>query len=388
MNTLRVLSWSKGVQITVTAITISFGAIAGMQLSGSSAFGTVPQTIVLFGSLLTTMPASLFMGWIGRKPVFVLGALLGAAGAACAMLAIYINNFALLCAGCGLVGVYQAISQYYRFAATEGVVRSEAPRAVAHIFAAGLIAAIIGPLIGIYVQPWFVPFAIAGPWAAVTVMLLLNAVGFAVWSDAPIPPGIKGGRRVREIVCDFNFIKAALLGSGCQAIMSYVMTATPLAVVGCGLSPTNAAEVIQWHLVAMYAPAYVLKYTQLGKRPGLTVTIGCCSLVGCLIVLAAGASLVNFLLGLILLGIGWNFAYVGATTLLVTGLPATDQVTAQGSAELMDRVASTAFAATAGIVYSVLGWSFVLLTALVPLAVIVSVAVVGSQRLFAGPTRF
>lgn len=375
MTPLRLLAWSKGVQITVTSIVLAFGAVAGVQLTGV-VWGTVPQTIVLATAGVATVPISLLMRRFGRASVFGVGAAFGTVGALLSMMAVIAGSFFLLCAGSFAFGIYQSTAQYHRFAAAEAVPVNEKGRAIAHIMAAGCIAALVGPWIGSHAQPLFAPFVIAGPFAAIALMLLLNMIGFAFWRSAPIALASLG-RSTSAIIRDRGFIQAATLGACCQAVMSYVMTATPLAVVGCGLTTSDAAIVVQWHLLAMYAPSYVLKYTALGRSPAATVWLGCGAFLLSLVVLL-DATMTSFVAGLILLGVGWNFTHVGATTLLVTSLPAEDQSRAQGANEQIIWATSAASAILSGLSYALLGWQMMLMMAMLPLGMVI-IMVIGKR---------
>jgi len=183
---------------------------------------------------------------------------------------------------------------------------------------------------------------------------------------------------VRAVLLDRNFLSAAALGAGCQFLMSYLMVATPLAVVGCGLTASTAAMVIQWHLVSMYAPSYLLNYTPLGRRTPVIVGTGCLALVACVAVLASGNAATTFVAGLVLLGVGWNFTNVGATVMLATSIPAADEHTAQGANELALWSASAAGSALSGAVYASHAWQGVLATAFVA-ATVLSVAMLGAM---------
>jgi hypothetical protein len=296
----------------------------------------------------------------------------GCLGAGLIIVAILIHSFGLLCLGCVGLGIYHAGAQYYSFAATEGV--TDKTRAVAHILAAGVIGAIVGPMLASWSQSLTVSIFI-GPFLISTCMLGINACAFFLWHGVPAVVSEEiTGRPLGQIVYERSFIQAATLSVCAYGIMSYIMTASPLAVVMCGLTSSNAASVIQWHLAAMYAPAYALKYTRLGDIPSAILTIGCVALAACVAVLLAGNTLAYFIAGLVLLGIGWNFVTTCATTMLVNGLPAEDQSRAQGANELMSWGANGVAAGLSGIVFGTAGWNLVLLSAMAPLILVIGVS--------------
>jgi hypothetical protein len=245
----------------------------------------------------------------------------------------------------------------------ESVPGDAKPKAIARIMTAGVLAAVFGPTLAIWAQFWLPPLAV-GPFALIAVVLLVNAVAFVRWLNTGASTvAVTTGRPISAFLRDAGFLRAASLAAGSNAIMAIVMVAAPLAIVGCSMTPTNAASVVQWHLVAMYAPAYVVSYTPLGRSTNATVALGCAALVACLLVLASGNDLADFLVGLALLGVGWNFTYVGATAALTTNVPAVDQPGAQGLNELILWIVTAAVTAASGLIYAV-GWHMVLLFAL------------------------
>ena len=234
------------------------------------------------------------------------------------------------------IGFYHAFAQYYRFSAAGAVRDTEKGQAISTVLVGGILAAFLGPVIASFSQELFPPFIFIGPFVVLGVILALNAGLFAAVRDMPAATADpdRPGRTAGRIVTDPNFVIACSLASFSHLMMSYLMTATPIAVVGCGFPPAAAAQVVQWHLVAMFSPSLVLKFIDIDRYLWRIVELGCCFLMGTLLILLGGQRLIDFSLGLVFLGFGWSFVYVGASTLLVTTLPQADQSKAQMINEL------------------------------------------------------
>ncbi|GEO41458.1 MFS transporter [Skermanella aerolata] len=376
------LSGSKMAQILVTSITVSFVGIVGGDLAGDAAYGTVPMMVVLLSAGLITLPASLLLARFGHRRNYVLSNLTGSAGSLAVALAIPWHSFPLLCLGCVAIGFYHAFAQYYRFSAAGAVRDTEKGQAISTVLVGGILAAFLGPVIASFSQEMFPPFIFIGPFVVLGGILALNAGLFAAVRDAPatVADPDRPGRTAGRIVRDPNFVIACSLASFSHLMMSYLMTATPIAVVGCGFPPDAAAQVVQWHLVAMFSPSLVLKFIDIDRHLWRIVGLGCCFLMGSLLILLGGQRLIDFNLGLVFLGFGWSFVYVGASTLLVTTLPQADQSKAQMINELFIWAASAAAAGASGWVLAVIGWFHLVVLGCIPIAVMACLAIAASRR--------
>ena len=202
--------------------------------------------------------------------------------------------------GCVAIGFYHAFAQYYRFSAANAVIDAEKGQAISTVLVGGILAAFLGPVFASFSQDFFPPFIFIGPFVLLGAILALNAVLFITAGDAAAPAaaGIdQPGRTNSQIMRDPNFIIACSLAVFSHIMMSYLMTATPIAVVGCGFEPNAAAQVVQWHLVAMYSPSLILKFIDIDRHLWRIVTLGCLFLTASVLMLLSGEQLINFNLG-------------------------------------------------------------------------------------------
>lgn len=318
-------------------IMISFGPLAGAMLAANPAYATLPITVMLTSSMISAAPCSLLTGRIGRRPGFLIGVLFGAMGGALAATAIVVNSFALLLFAAALTGVYQATQQLFRFAATDTGPEHFKPRAIAWVLAGGLAAAFLGPWVASTFRDALAPFALAGAFAAVVGVNLVGALPL-LFLDIPRPPrrseregeSAPKGRPLREILTQPVTQVAILCGMVTYALMSLVMTSTSTAMVGCGLSVDDAGSVIGAHVFAMFAPSFFTG--GLINRFGhiRVIAVGLALMAGCGIVALGGLELERFYFALVLLGVGWNFGFIGATSLLATSHAPEERATIQG----------------------------------------------------------
>ena len=368
---LKVLFASRGLQIFGTSVMVTFSGLVGAQLAPTTTLSTFPMTVMLVSMGVTTVPASFCIARLGGRKAFGWAGMLGAAGATIAALSAWLGSFVGFCVGSALLGAYQASAQYYRYAAADVVQSKDKPHAVSSVLAGGVTGAIGGPFISLWSQEWFAPGLYIGPFFALALLLLINAmVLFRVQALARVsrrsPTG--NGRSMSLLLRDPAFLRAASLAAGAYAVMSHVMTAAPLAIVACGHGAGVASSGIQWHLVAMFAPSFATGFLQ--QRFGLKslASAGCLGLLASLALFATGNGIFNFVVGLILLGVGWNFLYFSGTMLVVSAMPPEDQVKAQAATELAVLGSAAVTSGLAGVVFAAAGWMFVLASALVMLA--------------------
>ncbi len=298
------------------------GGLAGQQLAPNACLATLPISLIVFGSMTTAPWLSPVMQKIGRKPGFMLGALGGMAGAAVSAWAISIENFWLFVVGAYLTGVYMSAHGFYRFAAADTASESFRPKAISYVMAGGLLAAIIGPQIVAWITTDNPDATVMRFLPVYLVSIGLNLGGILLFTllDIPrLPPAPEGaprGRSRRELITTPRIAVAVIVAMVSYALMNLVMTSTPLAVVGCGFGVPDASRVVTGHVLAMYVPSFFTGH--LIARFGAERIMG----IGLMILASAGAvalqgvELGNFFVALILLGIGWNFGFIGATTML------------------------------------------------------------------------
>lgn len=309
------------------------GGLAGQSLAPNPCFSTLPLSMIVLGSVLSAQPMSEFMAAKGRRAGFILSTVAGGIGAAIAAYALYIGSFALFMAGSALTGVYMSAQGFYRFAATDGASPEFQPKAISYVMAGGLAAAIIGPqLVKFTAQAMVVPFM--ATYLAIIVINLLGPILFA-FLDIPAPGRrAKGvahpGRSRRELLKDPVIAVAMICGMVSYALMNLVMTSTPLAVVGCGFEAGDAANIVSAHVLAMYIPSFFTGHliARFGKE--MIVGIGLVILAASGAVAMSGVEIEKFFLALMLLGLGWNFGFIGSTAMLASAHTADERGHVQG----------------------------------------------------------
>jgi MFS family permease len=338
---------------------IAVNGLAGLALAPSPLWATLPVTTYIAGSALMTVPASFAMGRYGRRAGFIAGGVLALAGALVAVAAMQVGSFVLLCAATVLFGFNNAFGQYLRFAAAD-VADAYDPslkeRAISWVLAGGLAGGIVGPELAKLTQQTLA-VAYAGSYAALAAVAL---VALAVASRLHIPAShataAGPARPLREIAAQPEFVVAVLVGAISYGAMNLLMTATPLAMKVCGFGFPDSAEVIKWHVVAMFAPGFFTG--SLVRRFGVPrVAMAGCLLMGATILIAhAGLTYWHFWAALVTLGLGWNFMFTGATTLLTRSYHAPEKAKVQGVNDLAVFVTMITSSAASGALLSATGW--------------------------------
>ncbi|MEM6407817.1 MAG: MFS transporter [Pseudomonadota bacterium] len=320
-----------GAQMPMIFVT---GGLAGNMLSTNPCLATLPISMIVFGSMTTAPWLSPYMQCNGRKSGFILGALAGAAGAALAAFGLYIGSFLMLLVGSYLTGIYMSAQGFYRFAATDMASDAYKPKAISYVMAGGLLSAILGPQLNKGVmEAWMVPFF--GTYAAVIVLNLLGLFLFFALDlpdrvSAQVTRGAAAARSKLALLKDPRIGVAVICAMVSYALMNLVMTSTPLAVVGCGFTNDNANDIVSAHVLAMFAPSFFTGH--LIARFGVEKIIGAGLVILALAggVALAGVELFHFFGALILLGLGWNFGFIGATTLLASSHSVAERGRVQG----------------------------------------------------------
>ncbi len=330
---VAVLAFANAVLGSQLAINIIVAGLAGALLAENPSLATLPISILVVGSLLAAPVVSLFMGRYGRRAGFLVGALAGGSGGVLCARALFVGSFELFLAGSVLLGIYQASQGFLRFAAADTGSEGFKPKAISWVFAGGLLSALIGPEIVRLTSAAFTTVPYAGAYLAV---IALNVVGaLCLWFlDIPRPARAAGttdtGRPLAVIARQPVFIIAVLSAMVGFASMSLVMTSTPLALVGHGFTSDHAADVVRWHILAMFAPSFFTGslIVRFGRLP--VITAGLLLLGVCGVIALSGVDLRHFYLALVALGVGWNLAFIGATSLLGTTHTHAEQAKVQG----------------------------------------------------------
>jgi len=294
------------------------GGLAGLMMAPSPALATIPISLIVFGSMTTAPWLSWVMQRYGRKVGFFAGAFGGGLGAALAAFGLWIDSFPIFLAGSYFTGIYMSAQGFYRFAATDTASEGYRPKAISYVMAGGLLSAFIGPqLVKATSEGLVVPFV--GTYLAVLVINLVGSSLFAFLDlPRPAPPAADAprGRSRSEMLRDPRIVVAMICGAVSYALMNLMMTSTPLAGVGCGFTTGNAADVVSAHVIAMFAPSFFTGH--LIARFGSTkiVATGLALLGAAGAVALTGVELFQFFGALVLLGISWNFGFIGATAML------------------------------------------------------------------------
>jgi MFS family permease len=304
-----------GAQMSIIFI---IGGLAGQILAPNPCIATLPLSMIVLGSALTARPLARLMQYRGRRAGFLLSILAGGIGAALAATGLWLSSFWLFMAGSLLTGIYMSAQGFYRFAATDMATADFAPKAISWVMAGGLASAIIGPaIVRLTSDLTAIPFL-----ASYMAVIGLNLVGPMLFAFLEIPTPaapIKGapeGRPLGELLREPAILVAMICAMVSYALMNLVMTSTPLAVVGCGYRAENAADIVSAHVLAMFAPSFFTGHliARFGTAP--IVGLGLAILAGAGAVALSGVQLGHFFGALILLGLGWNFSFIGATAML------------------------------------------------------------------------
>lgn len=365
---IGILFWAQAVLGAQLPAHIILGGLAGALLAENDAFATLPVSIMLMGSMTGAPLLSALMQRWGRRPGFLLAALCGASGAALAAEAIIAKEFWLLCTGTFLCGIYMAGNNFYRFAAGDLATPEFRPKSISFVMAGGLVAALLGPEIVRWTSDWLEPIPYAGTYRA---LILLNLVGVIPLLALQIPPpprkraGTPGAARsVGELLSQRRVAIPVLCAMVSYAMMSMVMTATPLAMIACGFVTDDAAGVVQVHVLAMFLPSFFTGHliARFGAPVIVATGLGC--LLCAALVALSGIEIVHFTGALILLGLGWNFGFIGATSMLAAAHTPEERGRVQGMNDFLVMGLVTAASFSAGALLAGIGWEAVNLAVL------------------------
>lgn len=302
------------------SIVIASGSLVGASMLGADkSLATLPVSCFVLGTAFGTLPAGAVMQRYGRRVGFVGSSLLGILAGLLSAHAIFAADFLLFCLGTMGSGVVSAFAHQYRFAAADTASDAYKPKAISLVLAGGVAAGIVGPQTVINTADLFDPVMFAGTYVAQAALALVSLciVAFVSIPRPPRGPEARGERRpLATIMAQPRFVVAAACAITSYALMSLVMTATPLAMIACGHSQTDAAHAIQWHVLAMFGPSFFTGHLIARFGRERIVILGLALLAGCAAVALAGIEVAHFWIALVLLGLGWNFGFIGATAML------------------------------------------------------------------------
>jgi MFS family permease len=342
-------------------LSFSVGALAGYQLLGADkSLATAPLTGFNIGVALGAVAVALAARFLGRKAGFILGALLCSTGGALAAVALFRMDFWLFALGLMLIGLAGGFTQKIRFAAADASPSFYKPKAISWILAGGVVSAIVGPQLAIFGKDVLAPVTFAGTFIALVPLGLLAAgiLCFLKLPELKQTVSSAPARPLFEIIATRRFITGMICGIGSYSLMTFMMTGAPLAmVIGCGFPSELATLGIQWHVLAMFGPSFFtgVLITRFGAEK--VVAAGLVILMACAIVAHMGVELWNFWLALILLGAGWNFGFIGATSIVSSSYRPHEADKVQGFHDiiLFSTVAVSSF--SSGQVFTAWGWS-------------------------------
>lgn len=321
------------------------GGLAGAMLAGNPCFATLPISLIVFGSMTTAPWMSPLMQRKGRRFGFFVGAIGGAIGAAIAAYGLFIDSFAFLLLGSYFTGIYMSAQGFYRFAAADSASEEFRPKAISYVMAGGLLSAIFGPQLNKLVFDTtflpvfggvFLPNPFLGTYLAI---ILINLLGMFLFLLLDLPDGKKAksgttppliSRSRWELLRNPTILVAIICGMVSYSLMNLVMTSTPLAVLGCGFTSSNANDIVSAHVLAMFIPSFFTGHliVRYGATRIITVGLIVLGFAGCAALM--DVQLGNFYVALVLLGIGWNFGFIGATSLLSSAHEPHERGNAQG----------------------------------------------------------
>jgi MFS family permease len=374
----RILAICQGLYTCAISIDLTLTALTGYQLAPDKALATLPFALITVAGAVVTWFAAFLIQRLGRRRSFALGALIGTLGGAISVWSVFHGQFWTFCLGTAGVGVFQAFAQYYRLAAADAVGPALKSRAISTVLTGGVIAAVLGPALAAWSKDLFSNALFAGAYLMVALLSALSVLVLLLfYRDAPQAEAVVGAtaaetlppRATASIVRQPVFLAALANNVVGSMVMILIMTAAPLAAVAGHHGINQGATIIQWHLVGMYAPSFfagalIQRY---GLGPVLLAGAGLNLL--CALVAMCGSSLPAFYVALLCLGVGWNFMFVGGTSLLAQSYRPSERARAQGLAEFL-RYAATALAAlAAGPLLERYGWAALNLAS-VPLLVL------------------
>ena len=354
-----------------SSIVMTVGALAAVRLAPDPSLATVPVTAMIVGLALATSSATMLIYRLGRTRGLQLGAALGIPASLLAALALVIGNFYLFAAALALVGVSGAFLQQVRFAAADSVAPDLKSRAISWVLFGGVAAGFFGPQLGSLARNWIPGAEYAASFLVIGCLSVLSILALAPTRLAPtVTPGLDGtkGRSTGELLRQPEIVLPMVGAALSYALMTLIMVAAPLAMVHlCGHSPAAASGAIQWHVVAMFAPSFVTGAVIRWIGAPLVTAIGLLMIIGCAAAALSGITVAHFTLALILLGVGWNFGFIGSTAMLSTAYRPSEASRVQAINEQVVFGSSAVASLCSGVLLQTIGWESINMLA-IPLA--------------------
>ena len=354
---VRLLFFCQALMNSAVVGQATMGALIGYSLAENKSFATLAMALQMLATMAASIPAGFVFARLGRKPGFLLGAAGSLLGSLIFAYGVWRADFVIYCLGAIPAGLGFGIAQHYRFAAAEIATPSYRPRAIALVMAGGVMAAALGPELVKHSKDLLLPHLFLGTYL---LLALAPVVCMAILSTAtlpPAPPRNATATPVMDIVARPAFLTAALTGAVAYGVMNLLMTSTPLEMMLCGFGVSDSATVIQAHAISMFAPGFVTGRLigRFGARPVILAGVALNAI--CVLLALLGKDFTHFTIALMALGLGWNFMFTGATTLLAEAHSPAERVRAQAANDFIvfGTVACTAFGS--GLLHATSGWS-------------------------------
>ncbi|AFX99035.1 major Facilitator Superfamily protein [Candidatus Endolissoclinum faulkneri L2] len=342
-------------------ISIAVTGLSGKNIAPDPSYATLPLTFQSAATMLTTMPAALYMRYVGRRLGFITGVFIGMTGAFIGISAIFSINFLLFCIASTLIGSFHGFAVLYRYAAADTSPNNFRSQAISLVLTGGVLAAIIGPEIAKASYDWFAPIMFAGNFLAIAALQAITLV-FLAFLRIPRPNVIINSQYCRpllEIARQPKFFVAVISAMVGYSSMTFIMTATPLVMEKCGFSFRQSTSVIQWHSIGMFLPS--LFTGSLINTLGVIriMLAGVITYLICIAINFSGVELLQFFSSMILLGIAWNFLFIGGSTLLTESCSINEREKIQGFGDFLVFSASTFATLFSGYISHTFGWQAV-----------------------------
>jgi predicted MFS family arabinose efflux permease len=380
-RSVLLLAACQALTLSAVVLSMTLAGILGAAMAPDKGMATAPIAAMVIGTAIASLPASFLMRRIGRRSGFMVGAGIGAVGSAVAATGLHLQSFAVFVLGHLLIGAWQGFGNYHRFAAAEVAGPRHASRAISWVVAGGVVAAFAGPQIGVWGRDWLPQQAFLGSYIA-QAALAFAAMLLLLRLKLPKPVKHAGAeaRPLRVIATQPALLAAVFSAAIGYTVMILAMTATPLAMLGCGFGTDEVKPVIQWHVFGMFAPSFFTGTLIARFGAPRIMQVGFVLLLVHVAVASAGVEWLNFLAALVLLGVGWNFAFFGGTALLAQTYRQAEQTKVQALNESIV-FGVVAFASLgAGWLYDRVGWATMNLVTVPLLVVALAVALLVERQ--------
>lgn len=370
------------------SLIVATSVLVGFELASNKAYASLPYSIQLIATMITTIPAATLMERIGRKFAFLIATLIAIGGGIICTIAIINKQFLLFITGSIAIGVFAGFANYYRFTAADAVDKDHKSRAISYVLAGGVLAAIIGPNLANQTRDLIDQASFAGSYASIIILYIFSFIllGFLKLPRLDVNNHLHSsshGRQLWDIALQPRFVIAVTCGMLGYAVMTLVMTATPLAMQHHAHPFSDTSFVIQWHVLGMFAPSFFTGH--LIRRAGMVFVMftGVLSGLACIFINLTGTTVVHFWIALFLLGVSWNFLFIGATTLLTETYHPEERFKSQALNDFLVFSMVSAASLSAGAIQHQFGWQFVNYAA-IPALCIVLISLVWLYRLNRG----